>query len=143
VTAALAISPASDDQERKGDALVPIVRYEDWKRWYDGLSFKPQGGSFPWRFLTAEGEAVLKVLTEFLGKPTYHGTSGKGTFFKWRLPADADEAPFHVACDALEERGLPRPAIEVTPVKPNKKYVRLRFPLYGVGEIQGTQGAGC
>ena len=109
---------------------MPIIRHDDWKRWYAGLNSKPQGGSFPWRLLTAEGEAVLKVLTEFLGKPTYHGTGAKGTFFKWRLPADADEAPFHVACDALEERGLPRPSLEVTPVKAKKttKDVRLRFP---------------
>ena len=30
--------------------------------------------------------------------------------------------------EALEERGLPRPAVEVTPVKAMTKYVRLRFP---------------
>ena len=107
---------------------VAIVHYGDWKRWREGLRSKPQGTSFPLRLLTAEGEAVLKVLTEFLGKPRYHGTGAKGTFFKWRLPADANEAPFHVACDALEERGLPRPALRVTAASPTEKYIRLRFP---------------
>ena len=109
---------------------MPIIDHEDWKRWYAGLRSEPTGGTFPWRLLSAEGQAVLAVLTEFVGKPTYRGTSGKGTFFKWRVPADADEAPFGIACDALEDRGLPRPAVEVTRVTGKKhKDVRLRFPV--------------